>query len=116
MAQKLESPDVAATRLAALRLALVPGVGPRTRQKLLAQFGTPEAVFEAAPSDLRAVERVGPKLCRAIAVAKDEIDVEAEIELCRGHGIEIVAEQDENYPKALRDLPDPPGVLFVRGN
>jgi DNA processing protein len=115
MSHNLESHDIAASRIATLRLALISGVGPRTRRKLLARFGSPEAVLEAAPSELRDVERVGPKLCRAIATAKERIDVEAEIELCRNHGIEIVAEQDENYPRILRDLPDPPGVLFVRG-
>jgi DNA processing protein len=109
------SPAFPASKIAALRLALVPGVGPLTRKKLLEQFGTPEAVLSAAPSDLRLVERVGPKLCRAIATARADIDVDGELELCRENEIEILDEMDSGYPASLREIPDPPGVLFVRG-
>ncbi len=100
---------------AAVRLSLVSGVGPRIRCKLLGRFGSPEGVLQAATADLRSVAGVGPKLCRAIACARDEIDAEAEIELCRTSGIDIIAQSDAAYPAPLNNLPDPPGVLFVRG-
>jgi DNA processing protein len=100
----------------ALRLALVPGVGPRTRQALLRRFGSAEAVLAAAPSQLREVPGVGPKLTRNIVAAGDEIDAEAEIALCRAHGVAILTESDERYPRLLREIPDPPGVLFVKGD
>jgi DNA processing protein len=100
---------------AAVRLAMVPGVGPRTRKKLLERFGTPEAVLSAPPSELQSIPRVGSKLCRTICTAREEIDAESEIELCRQSQIEILTDQDKNYPRSLHDLPDPPGVLFVRG-
>jgi len=109
------SPAIPASKIAALRLALVPGVGPLTRKKLLQRFGSPEAVLLAAPSDLRAVERVGPKVCRAIATARSDIDVDGELELCRQNEIEILDESDVGYPASLGEIPDPPGVLFVRG-
>ena len=41
--------------------------------------------------------------------------MEAEIALCRERGIDILTESDPRYPRMLRELPDPPGVLFVRG-
>jgi DNA processing protein len=110
-----DSVTVPDSLIASLRLALVPGVGPLMRRSLLEKFGTPEAVLAAAPSDLRDVKRVGPKLCRAICAAHQEIDVEAELEVCRQNDVQIVTEQDESYPRLLRDLPDPPGVLFMRG-
>ena len=50
-----------------------------------------------------------------IAGADHEIDVEAEIALCREHGIDILTEAHAAYPRALREIHDPPGVLFVRG-
>ncbi len=102
--------------VAAVRLSLVSGVGPRMRGKLLARFGSPEAVFQAAPSDLQTIDGVGPKLCRAIVAARDAIDAESEIELCRTSGITILTEGSEAYPRPLSNLPDPPGVLFVRGS
>jgi DNA processing protein len=99
----------------ALRLAMISGVGPRIRKALLAEFGSAAAVLAAAPSDLRRVKGVGAELTRRIAVAKDEIDVEAELELCRQHSISILTEQSPNYPRVLTEIHDPPGVLFVRG-
>ena len=98
-----------------LRLCLVSGVGPRIRKALLERFGTARAVLAAAPSELRDVQGVGPKLTHKIAGADHEIDVEAEIALCRRHGIDILTESDPAYPRVLREIHDPPGVLFVRG-
>ncbi len=98
-----------------LRLCLIPGVGPTIRKRLLERFGTARAVLAAAPSDLRGVQGVGEKLTHTIVGADHQIDVEAEIALCRQHGIDILTETDAAYPRALREIHDPPGVLFVRG-
>jgi DNA processing protein len=98
-----------------LRLALISGVGPRTRQKLLQRFGSPGAVLNARPCDLRDVEGVGATLSQRIVAAAEEIDAEAEITLCRDQGIAILTEADPDYPRSLREIHDPPGVLFVRG-
>jgi DNA processing protein len=115
VSQLNDSETASPSLAAALRLAMIPGVGPRTRTKLLERFGSPEAVLKAAPSDLRTVSRIGAKVCRAICCAQEEIDAEAELELCRHSAIDVILDSDEAYPRPLRDLPDPPGVLFVRG-
>ncbi len=60
----------------ALQLALVAGVGPRLHKALRDRFGTATAVLDAAPSDLRSVEGIGPKLTERIAAARREIDAE----------------------------------------
>lgn len=98
-----------------LRLSLVAGVGPRTRRLLLDRFGSSEAVLAAAPSDLRSVQGVGPKLTERIVAAREEIDVDELIAVCQERGVQIVTETDEPYPSLLRQIPDPPPVLFVRG-
>lgn len=98
-----------------LRLSLVPDVGPITRRALLDRFGTPAAVFEAPPDELRAVRGVGPKLLARILAARHEVDPIREIALCRENRIGILTEADDDYPRALREIHDPPSVLFVRG-
>jgi DNA processing protein len=98
-----------------LRLSLVPGVGPRMRRALLERFGTSAAVLRAAPSELREVRGVGPKLVRKIVAAGEEVHAEEEVALCREHGIAIVTQSEPGYPDLLGQIPDPPGVLFVRG-
>ncbi len=98
-----------------LRLMLIPGVGPRIRRALLDRFASAGAVLDAAPSALREVPGVGPKLTARIAAAREEIDSEAEIDLCRRERIAILTEADAGYPRMLREIPDPPGVLFLCG-
>lgn len=98
-----------------LLLSLVSGVGPKLRRALLERFGSPSAALDAAPSELRSVPGIGPKLTSALVRARQEIDVAAEIELCRERQISIVAQNDPAYPRSLAEIHDPPGVLFVRG-
>lgn len=99
-----------------LRLALVPGVGPRTRRALLDRFGSSAAVLRALPSQLREVEGVGPKLAAKITTARDEIHAEEEIEACRRSGVAIVTDAHPGYPRSLREIAAPPALLFVRGS
>ena len=99
-----------------LRLTLVSGVGPRLRKALLARFQTASNVFSAAPADLREVPRVSAEIARRIAVAREEIDVAAEMRLCADSGIALVSESDDAYPRTLREIHDPPGILFMRGD
>ena len=109
-------PDGSAEDLAdAVRLSLVPGVGPRIMRALLERFGTSAAVLRAAPAELRQVRGVGPKLVRKIVSAEEEIHAEDEIALCRERGIAILIQSGPGYPDVLSQIHDPPGVLFVRG-
>ena len=80
-----------------MRLSLVDGVGP-DRRRLLDRFGEPGNVLAAAPSDLREVEGVGPKLTERIVRAGDEIDAEAEIAFCRTQGIASSPRPTPNIP------------------
>lgn len=99
----------------AVRLSLVSGVGPILRKALIDRFGSPTAVLNSAMSDLREVQGIGPKLAKSIAAAREEIDAQREIDVCREKGVAIVTQDDAIYPRALAEIPDPPGVLFVRG-
>ncbi len=101
--------------IASLRLALVSGVGPLTRRELLRHFGSAEAVLAAAPRELLEVAGVGPTLAGRIVRAVEEVDAESELRLCREQGLQLLTDESPEYPRLLREIPDPPGVLFVRG-
>lgn len=98
-----------------LRLAMVSRVGPRIRHALLQRFGSARAVLAAAPDRLCEVEGVGPKLAESIAAAGEQVDAEGEIALCRRRGIDILTRSHDAYPRMLREIHDPPSVLFVTG-
>ncbi|MBX6315276.1 MAG: DNA-protecting protein DprA, partial [Isosphaeraceae bacterium] len=94
---------------------LVPGVGPRIARALLERFGTASRVLKARAAELRQVEGVGPKLAARIVRARAELAPEAELELCQQHGVRLIALADAEYPKPLKEIPDPPPLLYVRG-
>lgn len=98
-----------------VRLALVSGVGPRHRRHLLARFGSPAAVVAASVDELQQVSGIGPKIAARLAAASEELNAEAELALAAEHGIDVLIEADDSYPRLLHELPDPPGVLFRRG-
>ena len=97
-------------------LSTVDGVGPLTAERLIAYFGTASEVLRASRRDLEQVEKVGPTLARKISQAREACDVEALIRFCEENGIEIVAFRDARYPERLREIDNPPRLLYVRGS
>jgi DNA processing protein len=98
-----------------LCLAMVPGIGPLAMQRLLAHLSSPSAVLAASVGELQYVPGIGPTLAKRIAAARHENNVDEQIRLAAEHSIAILTPNDEHYPKLLKELPDPPAVLFVRG-
>jgi DNA processing protein len=111
MARTLFTPEL----IDSMRLSLVSGVGPLLRKALVERFGSPAAVFAAGKDDLQSVDGIGPKIAARIVAARDEIDAEFELQLAAEHGIDVLIESDADYPRSLRQIHDPPGVLFRRG-
>lgn len=99
-----------------LLLALVPGVGPLMRRRLLDRFGSAPAIFDAHPDQLQSVDGIGPTLARRISKAPEEVDVDEQIEIAAAGDVRILLESHEDYPLLLKEIPDPPGVLFVKGS
>lgn len=98
-----------------LQLAMLPGLGPRTTATLLETFGDARSVLSASPSALATVHGVGPKLIRTIQSADHHRDISSILEWCDGNDVEILTQADPSYPTGLLETPDPPIVLFVRG-
>ncbi|QDU97809.1 DNA-processing protein DprA [Lignipirellula cremea] len=109
-------PTLSPQKRAAMKLSLVPGVGPRIYQDLVQRFGDPLSVFSAAPSELRSTPGVGPKLLAALLQADELTNVDQELALCGEHQISLLATSDDDYPRPLQDIPDPPPLLYLRGN
>ena len=102
-------PDVEAN----VRLSMVHGVGPRLRQELLTRFGSPDAIFAAQIGELERTQGIGPKLARSIVAAR-ELDVAGEIRAAWQHGVEIISDDHDQYPRLLKEMNDPPGSLCRR--
>jgi DNA processing protein len=98
-----------------VRLSLISGVGPLLRKALIERFGSPASVFGADKYELQAVDGIGPKIASRILAANDEIDAELELRIAAEHGIDVLTESSGDYPRPLKHIHDPPGVLFRRG-
>src|SRR5690606_32261468 len=86
------------------------------RQNLFARFGSIDAILRAGRDELCRVDRIGPKLAAQIAMAPDESQAVRELNEAAEHGIEIVRLTEDRYPKLLRQIHDPPGLLYIRGD
>ena len=104
---------------ASLLLSLTPGLGPRKIKTLTEHLGGAQAVWEAGAEALSRVEGVGPKLVGALleARASTKFSDEIEKELARAErlGVSLLHLEHPEYPDPLRQIYDPPPVLYVRG-
>jgi DNA processing protein len=96
-----------------LRFALVPGVPPLAQRTLLAAYRTPQAILQATPRELE--QHVGHDVAQALARGPLEHLVEATLRWSEGPQHRVVALTDPAYPKALREIGDPPPVLYAHG-
>ncbi len=104
---------------ALLRLALVPGLGPITAQKLIdASADEPDgvaALFGWPMQRLMALDGVGPERARRICDPRGDETVATEKAQCHGAGVRIITRDDAEYPRAFMVLNDPPLALWIRG-
>ena len=97
-------------------LKWVEGVGNVGFKALLEAFGTPQKVFEAPLSMIKAVPGIGDKTARQIKAFKDWKKVEKELECADRTGVSIVTSQDPLYPSQLLNTYDYPAFLYVKGH
>ena len=100
-----------------LRLTLAPGVGNDTARKLLAAFGSAEAVFAQTEAALR--ELGSDKLVRAITLEPPKLAelLQATVGWLAGGDDRVVAPiGSAHYPAALLNIEDPPLVLYMMGD
>jgi len=105
-------------RLAAwVALHSVPDMGPVTFRRVLDRFGTVERALEqASPETLAGIARMEPDLALHIQQAGARVEwVERQIESLAGHGVNVVRRCDTAVPPVLKDLRNPPPLLYVAG-
>jgi DNA processing protein len=99
---------------ALIGLNLILDIGSIRLKKLLEFFDTPENILKAAPNKLIAVSGIGEKIAHKIhSLKKDDID--KELTLAKKLGLKILTLDDKDYPENLKNIYDPPIVLYVKG-
>ena len=102
--------------LALIRLTMVAGVGPLASRALLAHFSSrPAGCWRRVGRSLRDVDGVGPKLAEKIAQARQELDAEAELALCRRMEVRVLPCRDPEYPSSLPEYSGPSEPAIHQG-
>jgi len=96
-----------------LRLTLISGIGGESQRKLLAAFGLPEHIFSAGRAALSAV--IGSK-ANLLLDTDVEAEVAAALRWSSEPGQRIITLADAEYPQLLLETPNPPVVLYARGD
>ena len=102
-------------REACIILNLLFGVGYTRFKALTDEFGSALDIFSVSENDLKSVAGVGKSLSNKIVNWEKHTDLQHEIELTVKAGVRVVTIYDNDYPKQLKEIPDPPLCLYVRG-
>lgn len=94
---------------------MVPGVGPRAATKLLERFGSAESVFAARRTELESL-RLRPETIESILRKEFHEKAADELDRLREMNADVLVLDDGTYPSLLREIADPPIVLYVRGD
>jgi DNA processing protein len=102
-------------RVAWMALTLTPGMGPTRIWKAINRLGSAERVFEASLTELEGLG-MPAKSAQFIFEGKARTAAEDELRRVAEVGGSVLTPADEAYPERLREIYDPPAVLWIRGN
>ncbi len=100
---------------ACIALNMVPNLGPVRLRKLLEVFETPERVLLARTAELKTVDGIGKEVAEGIATWEAHVDLAAELRRIAEFGASVVTRESPEYPRDLREIHNPPIVLYVWG-
>lgn len=102
---------------ALLRLTLTTGLGPVLIGRAIREFGSAEAVLGASEQGLRRVEGIGADRARKIVAGfgPSAESADRELELAGTLGVSILGVNESEYPALLREIPDAPPIIYIRG-
>ena len=103
------------SREALIALNMVEGVGPVRARSLLEHFGAAPPILAASKHELLRVRTIGEDTAEKISNWEESVDLAGELKRIADFGCQVLVQADENYPPLLREIYDPPLVLYVKG-
>lgn len=93
---------------------LTPGIGPARLARLIELSGSIQAAWEA-PAAALYTSGLEPKACAALLEARRRLDLDTEVLRVAETGARMFCIEDAGYPALLRQIPQPPPLIYVRG-
>ena len=103
------------SREAFVALNMIDHVGPVRVRQLLQQFGDPVSILKAPKQQLLRVHGIGEDTASAISNWEKNVQLSEELKRIEDFHCHVVTQEDEEYPELLRQIYDPPIVLYVKG-
>lgn len=94
---------------------LVKGIGPAKQQALLDAFGSMGAAWQAAPTQLAKLG-LDQRAIKNLVAARGEFDLDSWLRRVRHAGVALLTWDSPGYPSYLREIPNSPPLLYVRGD
>jgi DNA processing protein len=98
-----------------IALNMVPQLGPVRLRRLLDTFDSPDRVLSAKRNELERLGGLNQVLIDALTSWESAVDLPQELARIREFGATILTLDDADYPTLLREIHDPPTVLYVWG-
>lgn len=100
-----------------IALTLISGVGAVKAAKIIDAFGSAQEALQTSKENAM-LKNINPEILSKILTQKEAVIERAEniIQHCEKNNVRILTLEDPNYPKLLKQIPDAPIVLYVRGN
>src|ERR1700749_1316844 len=98
-----------------LALALTPGLGARMAGKLLREMGSPQQIFNASLPELES-HHLPAAVAQAIHSRRPLSDAAKELAAAQAANCKLLTWDEPEYPARLREIYDPPPLLYVLGN
>lgn len=91
-----------------------PKIGARTMRKILAVFTDLEKLWKMSPSKILEMG-VPSSVVKSIEETKAKIDPEEEMKKLKKYNIEAITIKDKRYPSLLKEIPDAPSLIYLKG-
>lgn len=98
-----------------IALTMHPQLGARTAIHLMECFGSAEALFAATAEEIIERTQLRPSLARSISRREYHADAEREVVFAERKRLRIILSSSDHYPVRLKECPDYPHLLYVRG-
>ncbi len=107
---------LAAETQSLIHLNLIPGIGNHTIRRLLAGFGSAEKSVAATSEELAQIDGLTPDVRQQLIDGRSRAPLAQELELIERHQCHIVTIADGSYPPLLKQIDDPPVLLYIIGD
>jgi len=104
------------SRLSLLALHFIPGIGNYIVKQLVSYCGSPERVFKTPKGKLQKIPGVGFVTAEAIVNGKPFAAADKELKKAEKEKVQLIFFTDKNYPERLKQIPDSPSLLYLKGN